>query len=160
MKNKHLLLVLIAFLSFANLNAQSNVVQSEMIVKGIEQKVIDWRRDIHQYPELGNREVRTAALVTKHLRALGMEVQTNVGVTGVIGILKGNLPGPVIALRADMDALPVLERTPVPFASKVKTVYNGNETSVMHACGHDGHTTMLLGAAQELAQHGTILQVL
>ena len=107
MKNKHLLLVLIAFLSFANLNAQSNVVQSEMIVKGIEQKVIDWRRDIHQYPELGNREVRTAALVTKHLRALGMEVQTNVGVTGVIGILKGNLPGPVIALRADMDALPV-----------------------------------------------------
>lgn len=151
MKNKYIFLVLTALLCFPILNAQSNAVQSEMIVKGIEKKVIDWRRDIHQHPELGNREVRTAALVTKHLKALGMDVQTNVGVTGVIGILKGNLPGPVVALRADMDALPVLERTPVPFASKVKTVYNGNETSVMHACGHDSHVAILMGVAEVLS---------
>jgi amidohydrolase len=151
MKNKYILLLLIAFLSFPILNAQSNVVQSKRIVKGIEQKVIDWRRDIHQYPELGNREVRTAALVTKHLKALGMDVQTNVGVTGVIGVLKGNLPGPAVALRADMDALPVLERTPVPFASKVKTIYNGSETSVMHACGHDSHVAILMGVAEVLS---------
>ena len=152
MKNKYILLVLTAFLNFPALNAQSNVVQSKTIVKGIEQKVIDWRRDIHEHPELGNREVRTAALVTKHLKTLGMDVQTNVGVTGVIGVLKGGLPGPVIALRADMDALPVLERTPVSFASKVKTIYNGSETSVMHACGHDSHVAILMGVAEVLSE--------
>ena len=152
MKNKYILLVLTAFLNFPTLNAQSNVVRSKTIVKGIEQKVIDWRRDIHEHPELGNREVRTAALVTKHLKALGMDVQTNVGVTGVLGVLKGGLPGPVIALRADMDALPVLERTPVSFASKVKTIYNGSETSVMHACGHDSHVAILMGVAEVLSE--------
>ena len=152
MKNKYILLVLTAFLNFPALNAQSNVVRSKTIVKGIEQKVIDWRRDIHEHPELGNREVRTAALVTKHLKTLGMDVQTNVGVTGVIGVLKGGLPGPVIALRADMDALPVLERTPVSFASKVKTIYNGSETSVMHACGHDSHVAILMGVAEVLSE--------
>ena len=144
--------MLTAFLNFPALNAQSNVVRSKTIVKGIEQKVIDWRRDIHEHPELGNREVRTAALVTKHLKTLGMDVQTNVGVTGVIGVLKGGLPGPVIALRADMDALPVLERTPVSFASKVKTIYNGSETSVMHACGHDSHVAILMGVAEVLSE--------
>jgi amidohydrolase len=140
-------------LSQITLNAQSNSLQNEIQtkVKAIEQKVIDWRRDIHQNPELGNREVRTAALVAKHLKSLGMEVITNVGITGVIGILKGDLPGPVIALRADMDALPVLERTPVSFASKVKTIYNGKETSVMHACGHDSHVAILMGAAEVLS---------
>lgn len=134
-------------------DAKKNGIQNEIQtkVKGIEQKVIDWRRDIHQNPELSNREVRTAAMVAKHLRSLGMEVKTNVGITGVIGILKGSLPGPVIALRADMDALPVLERTPVPFASKVKTVYNGNETNVMHACGHDSHVAILMGVAEILS---------
>jgi amidohydrolase len=152
MKNKYILLVLTAFLNFPTLNAQSNVVRSKTIVKGIEQKVIDWRRDIHEHPELGNREVRTAALVTKHLKALGIDVQTNVGVTGVLGVLKGGLPGPVIALRADMDALPVLERTPVSFASKVKTIYNGSETSVMHACGHDSHVAILMGVAEVLSE--------
>ena len=152
MKNKYILLVLTAFLNFPALNAQSNVVRSKTIVKGIEQKVIDWRRDIHEHPELGNREVRTAALVTKHLKALGIDVQTNVGVTGVLGVLKGGLPGPVIALRADMDALPVLERTPVSFASKVKTIYNGSETSVMHACGHDSHVAILMGVAEVLSE--------
>jgi amidohydrolase len=153
MKKTHLLLVLAFLLSQITLNAQSNSLQNEIQtkVKAIEQKVIDWRRDIHQNPELGNREVRTAALVAKHLKSLGMEVITNVGITGVIGILKGALPGPVIALRADMDALPVLERTPVPFASKVKTFYNGKETSVMHACGHDSHVAILMGVAEVLS---------
>jgi len=151
MKNSHLFLLLTSLLASLTITAQSTGLQSEIIIEGIEQKVIDWRRDIHENPELGNREIRTAALVTKHLKSLGMDVQTNVGVTGVIGILKGGLPGPVIALRADMDALPVLERTPVSFASKVKTVYNGSETSVMHACGHDSHVAILMGVAEVLS---------
>ena len=150
MKHTHLFLLLTFFLTSLTITAQSVGLQSEIIIEGIEQKVIDWRRDIHENPELGNREVRTAALVTKHLESLGMDVQTKVGVTGVIGVLKGGLPGPVIALRADMDALPVLERTPVSFASKVKTVYNGSETSVMHACGHDSHVAILMGVAEVL----------
>ena len=151
MKNSHLFLLLTALLTSLTTTPQSTGFQSEIIIEGIEQKVIDWRRDIHKNPELGNREVRTAALVTKHLTSLGMDVQTNVAVTGVIGILKGGLPGPVIALRADMDALPVLERTPVPFASKAKTIYEGNETSVMHACGHDSHVAILMGVAEVLS---------
>ena len=150
MKLTQLFLLLTFFLTSSTITAQSVGLQSETIIEGIEQKVIDWRRDIHENPELGNREVRTAALVTKHLESLGMVVQTKVGVTGVIGVLKGGLPGPVIALRADMDALPVLERTPVSFASKVKTVYNGSETSVMHACGHDSHVAILMGVAEVL----------
>ena len=150
MKHTQLFLLLTFFLTSLTITAQSVGLQSEIIIEGIEQKVIDWRRDIHENPELGNREVRTAALVTKHLESLGMDVQTKVGVTGVIGVLKGGLPGPVIALRADMDALPVLERTPVSFASKVKTVYNGSETSVMHACGHDSHVAILMGVAEVL----------
>ena len=136
-------------LSFSNLNAQSNNI--EIKIKEVEQKVIDWRRDIHQNPELGNREFRTAALVAKHLESLGMEVKTKVGVTGVVGILKGGLPGPVVALRADMDALPVLERSSVSFASKVKTMYEGKETAVMHACGHDSHVAILMGVAEILS---------
>ena len=150
MKHTQLFLLPIFFLTSPTITAQSVGLQSETIIEGIEQKVIDWRRDIHENPELGNREVRTAALVAKHLESLGMFVQTKVGVTGVIGVLKGGLPGPVIALRADMDALPVLERTPVSFASKVKTVYNGSETSVMHACGHDSHVAILMGVAEVL----------
>ena len=150
MKHTQLFLLLTFFLTSLTITAQSVGLQSETIIEGIEQKVIDWRRDIHENPELGNREVRTAALVAKHLESLGMDVQTKVGVTGVIGVLKGGLPGPVIALRADMDALPVLERTPVSFASKVKTVYNGSETSVMHACGHDSHVAILMGVAEVL----------
>ena len=150
MKHTQLFLLLTFFLTSLTITAQSVGLQSEIIIEGIEQKVIDWRRDIHENPELGNREVRTAALVAKHLESLGMFVQTKVGVTGVIGVLKGGLPGPVIALRADMDALPVLERTPVSFASKVKTVYNGSETSVMHACGHDSHVAILMGVAEVL----------
>ena len=127
---------------------------SELIAEkanDIEAKVIDWRQDFHQNPELGNREVRTAGIVAKHLQSLGIETTTKVGVTGVIGILKGDKPGPVIALRADMDALPVEETNDLPYASKVKTMYNGKETSVMHACGHDGHTAILMGVAEILS---------
>lgn len=127
---------------------------SEIITKktnAIEQKVIAWRHDFHQNPELGNRETRTAAIVAKHLQSLGMEVKTNVGVTGVVGILKGDKPGPVIALRADMDALPVEEKNNLSFKSNVKTTYNGKETYAMHACGHDGHTAILMGVAEILS---------
>ncbi|GGG38058.1 amidohydrolase [Hymenobacter glacieicola] len=117
-----------------------------------EAKVIAWRRDLHEHPELGNQETRTAALVAEHLKKLGIEVQTGVARTGVIGILKGGKPGPVVALRADMDALPVTESNSLPFASKARTTYNGQEVGVMHACGHDTHVAMLLGAAEVLSQ--------
>jgi len=149
MKKKHILLAFIMLLSFPKLNAQSNNLERKF--KDIEQKVIDWRRDIHQNPELGNREFRTAALVAKHLQSLGIEVQTKVGITGVVGVLKGGQPGPVVALRADMDALPVLERTPISFASKATTFYEGKETAVMHACGHDSHVAILMGVAEILS---------
>ena len=118
----------------------------------VEAKVINWRRDIHQHPELGNREVRTAALVAKHLKALGFEVREKVGVTGVVGVLKGGRPGGVVALRADMDALPVKEATGLPFASQVIGSYNGATVPVAHACGHDAHVAMLLGAAEVLSK--------
>lgn len=118
----------------------------------IADKVTAWRHDIHQHPELGYQEKRTAALVAAHLKSLGMEVQENVGgIPGVVGILKGGRPGPTVALRADMDALPVTELVDVPFKSTVRTVYNGQETGVMHACGHDMHTAMLMGTAEVLA---------
>ncbi len=117
----------------------------------IEDKVIEWRRDIHQNPELGNNEIRTAKKVADHLRALGIEVQEGVAVTGVVGILKGGKPGPTVALRADMDALPVTERADLPFKSTVKATYNGQETGVMHACGHDTHVAILMGVAEVLA---------
>lgn len=113
--------------------------------------VVSIRRDIHQHPELGNREVRTAKLVADRLRALGIDVQEKVAHTGVIGILKGGKPGKVVALRADMDALPVTEQVDLPFASKVRTTYNGQEVGVMHACGHDAHVAILLGVAEVLA---------
>ena len=119
----------------------------------LEQKVIAWRRDIHQHPELSNREFRTAALVAEHLRSLGMEVQTEIAHTGVVGVLRGGKPGPVMALRADMDALPVTEQTDVSFRSTVIGEYRGNEVGVMHACGHDLHVAMLMGAAEYLAEH-------
>ena len=117
----------------------------------VNAKVVGWRRDIHQHPELGNREFRTSKLVADHLRALGIEVRTGVGHTGVIGILKGGKPGPVVALRADMDALPVTEPDGLPFASKERTTYNGQDVGVMHACGHDNHTAILMGVAEVLS---------
>src|SRR5688572_17330610 len=117
----------------------------------IEQKCIAWRRDIHQNPELGNNEYRTAKLIADHLRSLGIEVKEGVGKTGVVGVLKGAKPGPCIALRADMDGLPVVERVDLPFASKVKSTYNGKEVGVMHACGHDTHVAILMSVAEILA---------
>lgn len=117
----------------------------------IQPKVVAWRRDIHANPELGNRETRTAKLVADHLRKHGIEVRTGVAHTGVVGVLKGGKPGPVVALRADMDALPVEEKTGLPFASKVRTTYNGQDVGVMHACGHDAHVAILMGAAEILA---------
>jgi amidohydrolase len=117
----------------------------------VQPRVVAWRRDIHQHPELGNRETRTAALVADHLRALGLDVRTGVGKTGVVGILKGGRPGPVVALRADMDALPVTEQVDLPFASTARATWNGQDVGVMHACGHDNHVAMLMGAAEVLA---------
>ena len=126
--------------------------QIEAQIADLEPQVIAWRRDIHEHPELGNREFRTAALIADHLRSLGIEVETEVAHTGVVGILRGGRPGPVVLLRADMDGLPVTERADIPFASKVTTVYNGAEVGVMHACGHDTHVAILLGAATVLAE--------
>ena len=117
----------------------------------IEAKVIEWRRDFHEHPELGNQEFRTAGIIAAHLKSLGLEVQEKVAITGVVGILRGGTPGPVVALRADMDALPVTERGNLPFKSKVEVVYNGQKTGVMHACGHDSHVAMLMAVAQILA---------
>jgi amidohydrolase len=114
-------------------------------------KVVAWRRDIHQHPELSNREVRTAKLIADHLTSLGIEVRTGVARTGVVGVLKGGKPGPVVALRADMDALPVTELVDLPFKSTVRAEFNGQSVGVMHACGHDSHVAMLLGAAEVLA---------
>ena len=133
--------------------AQNDVVKNKVNQSAdkIESKVIAWRRDFHEHPELGNNELRTAGIVAKHLQSLGIEVKTGVAKTGVVGILRGGKPGPVIALRADMDGLPVIERTPVPFASKVKTRYNGQEVGVMHACGHDSHIAILMGVAEILS---------
>ena len=115
-------------------------------------KVVAWRRDIHEHPELSNREFRTGALVAAHLKSLGLEVRENVAKTGVVAVLRGGRPGPVVALRADMDALPVLEATGLPFASKAVGEYLGNKVPVAHACGHDAHTAMLMGAAEVLAR--------
>lgn len=113
--------------------------------------VVAWRRDIHQHPELSNREVRTAKLVADHLTKLGLEVKTGVAHTGVVGVLRGGRPGPVVALRADMDALPVTELVELPFKSTVRTEFNGQQVGVMHACGHDNHVAILMGVAEVLA---------
>src|SRR5262245_47554843 len=116
----------------------------------IEAQLIAWRRDIHQNPELGEQETRTAGLVTAHLTRLGLDVKTGVAQTGVVALLKGGRPGPVVALRADMDALPVKEPEGLPFASKAKSKYLGREVDVMHACGHDAHTAILMATAEVL----------
>ena len=116
----------------------------------IENKLIGWRRDIHEHPELGEQETRTAGLVADHLRKLGLEVKTGVAQTGVVAVLRGAKPGPVVALRADMDALPVKEPEGLPFASRAKSKYLGREVDVMHACGHDAHTAILMATAEVL----------
>jgi amidohydrolase len=121
------------------------------LTRAVEPKVIEWRRDIHQHPELSNRETRTAKLVAEHLKKLGLEVRTGIAHTGVTAYLKGGLPGPTIALRADMDALPVTEKTDVPFKSVATDKFRGQTVGVMHACGHDVHTAVLMGVAQTLS---------
>jgi amidohydrolase len=131
--------------------AQDLATTVDQKVRALEPKIIAWRRDIHQNPELSNREVRTAKLVADQLRKLGIEVKTGVAKTGVVGLLKGGKPGPVVALRADMDALPVTEESDLPFKSTVKTEYLGQQVGVMHACGHDAHVAILLGVAEALA---------
>src|SRR5437867_190924 len=148
-----LLLPLIALGIATTLQGQSSRLDAEVDRRAaqVEGKVVAWRRDIHAHPELSNRETRTADLVAQHLRSLGIEVRTGVAHTGVVGVLRGGKPGPVVALRADMDALPVTEEVDVPFASKVRATYNGQEVGVMHACGHDTHVAMLMGVAEVLA---------
>jgi amidohydrolase len=143
------LLLVLSFSSFCQQDKARQVIKIKS--SEVEKKVIAWRRNIHEHPELGNREFRTAELIAKHLQSLGIEVKTGVAKTGVVGLLKGGIPGPVIALRADMDALPVYEKNDLPYASKVTTEYNGAKTGVMHACGHDTHVAMLMGAAEVLA---------
>jgi metal-dependent amidase/aminoacylase/carboxypeptidase family protein len=123
----------------------------EREVKEIEAQMVGWRRDIHENPELGNSELRTSALVGAHLKQLGYEVREKVAHTGVVAFIRGAKPGPIVALRADMDALPVTEEVDVPFASKVKATWNGREVGVMHACGHDAHTAILMAAATVFA---------
>src|SRR5476651_1910743 len=157
--------ILLSALTLLSLSAVAQTDPSKATIAkkadAIESKVIAWRRDFHEHPELGNHEVRTAGIIAKHLQSLGIEVKTGVATTGVVGILRGGKPGPVVALRADMDGLPVTERVNLPFASKVKTIYNGAEVGVMHACGHDSHMAILMGVAEVLSSmkndlHGTV----
>lgn len=145
------LLIPFLLLSFSSFGQSSLRPKIDQAADQIESKVIDWRRDFHQNPELGNREFRTAKVIAAHLRSLGMEVTEEVAITGVVGVLKGGKPGPMVALRADMDALPVTERVDVPFKSTATTTYNGQETGVMHACGHDSHMAILMGVAEVMA---------
>lgn len=144
---------LLAF-SFLSITAQPDgklATKLDQLTRAIEPRVIEWRRHFHQFPELSNRETKTAEVIAAHLKNLGIEVRTGVAHTGVVGLLKGGKPGPVIALRADMDALPVTERNSLPFASKVTTMFNDQEVGVMHACGHDTHMAILMGVAEILA---------
>ena len=154
MKLLFLTLLFVSSSLFLCAQKKSNTDQTSKIntaADKIESKCIAWRRDIHEHPELGNNEYRTAKLIADHLRSLGIEVKERVGKTGVVGILKGARPGPCIALRADMDGLPIVERVDLPFASKVKSTYNGQEVGVMHACGHDTHVAILMSVAEILA---------
>ena len=158
---KRLYLLLLCF-STATAIAQSSLKDiAGHKADSLQAEVVTWRRDFHANPELGNHEFRTAEIIAKYLRSLGIEVKTGIATTGVVGILRGGKPGPVVALRSEMDALPVTERTPVPFASKVKTMYMGQQVGVMHACGHDSHMAMLMAVAEILSSmkselHGTV----
>lgn len=138
-------------LSLTTANAQDLGSRLDTAIATLEPRVIEWRRDLHQNPELSNREFRTSKVVAEHLVRLGLEVQTGIAKTGVVGVLKGGKPGPTIALRADMDALPVVEQTDVPFRSRLTTTYRNETVGVMHACGHDVHTSVLMGLAEAFA---------
>ncbi len=136
--------------AFAQSGTQAERPAVAQAAKSLDGKIVDWRRDLHAHPELSNREQQTAAKVAEHLRALGLQPRTGIAHHGVVAIIKGARPGPRIALRADMDALPVTEKTGLAFASKVTTEYNGRNVGVMHACGHDAHTSILMGVAEAL----------
>lgn len=152
MKQKLLTLLLLSpFILPAQKGTTDLTAKINAAADKIEPKTIAWRRDLHEHPELGNNEVRTARIIAAHLRSLGIEVTEAVGKTGVVGVLKGGKPGPCIGLRADMDGLPVVERTGLPFASKERSTYNGQPVGVMHACGHDTHVSILMGVAEILA---------
>ena len=146
-----IILLIVVFFSLLPVSYSQLRQKVATAIQKTEHKCIEWRQHLHQYPELGNREFKTAKLIADHLKKLGMEVQEGVAKTGVVGLLKGGKPGPCIALRADMDALPVVERVNIPFASKEKTIYNGAEVGVMHACGHDAHVAILMTVAEVLA---------
>jgi amidohydrolase len=143
-------LVLLGAATTSSVASGLDAAKLDAASRAVEPKVIAWRRDIHEHPELSNREVRTAKLVADHLKKLGLEVETGMARTGVAAFLKGGLPGPTIALRADMDALPVTEKTDVPFKSRATGTYRGQTVGVMHACGHDVHTSVLMGVAETL----------
>jgi amidohydrolase len=132
-------------------HAQGLSAELESAARSVESQVLEWRRDFHAHPELSNREVRTAGEIAKHLRSMGLEVHTDIAHTGVVALLKGGKPGRTIALRADMDALPVTEQTDLPFKSTATTEYRGEKVGVMHACGHDAHMAILLGVAEILS---------
>jgi amidohydrolase len=153
--NKFFLGIALALVSASSFGQVSAKLQTKIDAdaRQLESKVIEWRRDFHQFPELSNREFNTGAKIASYLKSFGLEVQYPVAKTGVVAILKGAKPGPVVALRADMDALPVTERSALEFASKEKTLYAGKETGVMHACGHDGHMAILLGVAEILSKY-------
>jgi len=150
---KKILLSIFAVAIHATVFCQKQTVADQIHAAAtkLEPKTISWRRDFHEHPELGNREFRTAKIIADHLRSLGIEVREGVGKTGVVGLLKGSKPGPCVGLRADIDALPIVERTGLPFASKVKAEYNGQEVGVMHACGHDSHIAIMMTVAEVLA---------
>ncbi len=155
--NLAFLLLLAASVAAAQVNSKLQA-KIEQEAKAIEPKLIEWRRHFHQNPELSNQEIKTGAFIAAHLKSLGIEVQYPVARTGVVGLLRGAKPGPVIALRADMDALPVTERNSLPYASKEKVLFNGQETGVMHACGHDAHMSILMAVAEILAKNKSELK--
>ena len=148
---KKITIILLMF-SFTSANSNNIYKKIESLSEKIENEVIKWRHHIHQNPELSNREYNTAKYVAAHLKKLGLEVTENVAHTGVVAVLNGSKPGKTVALRADMDALPVTERVDIPFASKVKTIYKDTEVGVMHACGHDTHVAILMGVASVLTE--------
>lgn len=147
------MLPLTILLAVATSAARAEVAPAELdaAAAALESRVIEWRRDFHSHPELGNREFRTSAKVAEHLRSLGLEVRTGIAHTGVVAVLRGAQPGPTLMLRADMDALPITERTDLPFRSDATGEFRGRQVGVMHACGHDAHTAILMGAAEVLA---------
>lgn len=151
---RFLLVLSLSAVSTASAQTTQPAVRADLDrrIEAVLPRVVTWRRDIHKHPELSYQEARTSALVARHLRSLGLEVQTNVGGThGVVALLRGGRPGQTVALRADMDALPVTEQVDLPFRSRANATYNGQDVGVMHACGHDNHVAILMGTAEVLA---------